>query len=247
MRVGTLSRKQREIAEREELILDVATRLLAEGGFHHLSMERVAEVIEYSKGTVYQHFSCKEDILAAVARRNVERRTAFFGRALTLEGTTRERMTAVGAAYDVLMKLYPDGCGAEALFHASHMREKASEACWAEIAAADAECDSIVGGLIQEAIEGEELPMRDANTLKALYFGLWAISWGSYQILETVRPDELLERGFEDPIGLLHGNQERLLDGFGWQPLSTEHDYDAVRQRAREELFAEELQRIAAR
>jgi AcrR family transcriptional regulator len=245
--MGTSTRKQREIQEREELILDVTSRMLVERGYNHLTMDRIAEAIEYSKGTVYQHFSCKEDLLATLALRNTECRAELFARAVSFDGTTRERMTAIGTAFDVLMNLHPDRCKAETIYHASHMREKASDSSVTELADADARCDGVVGGLIQEAIEKGELPLRDESTVHALYFGLWALSWGSYQIVETVEPCELSERGFEDPLASLHMNQERLLDGYGWKALSSEHDYDAVRQRVRETLFAEELRQIQAR
>ena len=63
----TLSRKQREIQEREALILEVAREMLLERGYLGVTMDRIAQAIEYSKGTVYQHFSSKEDVLVALA------------------------------------------------------------------------------------------------------------------------------------------------------------------------------------
>ncbi len=65
MNMTPLSRKQREIRDRELLILDNAAELLYQEGYAGLSMERIAEAIEYSKGTVYQHFKCKEEVLCA--------------------------------------------------------------------------------------------------------------------------------------------------------------------------------------
>jgi AcrR family transcriptional regulator len=53
------TRKQREYAERSERILDAVRELLATEGYAGLGMDRLAERIGYSKGTVYQHFPCK--------------------------------------------------------------------------------------------------------------------------------------------------------------------------------------------
>ncbi len=64
-----MTRKQREIRQREAYLLDVARKMLMEHGFSGLSMDRLAEATEYSKGTVYQHFSTKEDLVAALAVR----------------------------------------------------------------------------------------------------------------------------------------------------------------------------------
>ena len=65
--MGTLTRKQREIREREQLLLRVARKMLIEQGYSGLSMDQLAEATEYSKGTVYQHFSTKEDLVTALA------------------------------------------------------------------------------------------------------------------------------------------------------------------------------------
>ena len=61
----TLSPKQQEIHDREELLLDVAQRMLLERGYEELRMDKVAEAIGVSKGTVYQHFGSRDDLLAA--------------------------------------------------------------------------------------------------------------------------------------------------------------------------------------
>ncbi len=34
--------------------------MIVRDGYHGLSMDRIAEALEYSKGTIYQHFSCKK-------------------------------------------------------------------------------------------------------------------------------------------------------------------------------------------
>ena len=62
----TVTRKQREIAQREDLILETARKMLLERGYLGLTMDRIAEEIEYSKGTVYQHFSSKEDLISTL-------------------------------------------------------------------------------------------------------------------------------------------------------------------------------------
>ena len=64
--MAALARKQRELRERESLLLDAARRILVEGGYHGLTMARVAEALEYSKGTIYSHSSCKSDVGALV-------------------------------------------------------------------------------------------------------------------------------------------------------------------------------------
>ena len=54
--------------------------------------------------------------------------------------------------------------------------------------------------------------------------------------------------GLEDPelanpTAVMLGNANIFLDGCGWRPLSTEHDYVAARQRALREVFSSEARR----
>ncbi|MFT5093045.1 MAG: AcrR family transcriptional regulator, partial [Porticoccaceae bacterium] len=69
-----LTRKQREIKEREDRILGLARTMLAEGGYLGLSMDAIAEQLEYSKGTIYNHFPCKEEIIISLAVETMDRR-----------------------------------------------------------------------------------------------------------------------------------------------------------------------------
>src|SRR4051812_34099941 len=105
--MSTLTRKQREIQQRETLLLDVARTMLMEHGFAGLSMDRLAEATEYSKGTIYQHFSTKEDLVAALAVQSVKYRAELFDRANTLSGHPRERMFAIGVADEMFARLHP--------------------------------------------------------------------------------------------------------------------------------------------
>ena len=82
----TLSRKQREVQGRQERILELARSMIVRDGYHGLSMDRIAEALEYSKGTIYQHFTCKEEILMALVNQTMERRLHLFQRAAAFRG-----------------------------------------------------------------------------------------------------------------------------------------------------------------
>ena len=57
------ARRRARFDERDRRIREVAQRLLVERGLHGFSMDDVAAAIDYSKGTVYQHYQSKEDAL----------------------------------------------------------------------------------------------------------------------------------------------------------------------------------------
>ncbi len=62
----------RQRAEREQLILQEAESLLAEQGYDGLTMDLLADRVGISKGTIYQHFSTKEDLFGAIVLRGLE-------------------------------------------------------------------------------------------------------------------------------------------------------------------------------
>lgn len=73
-----------------ERILDEAARLLAEGGYHALSMRELARRCDVAPGTIYNYFSEKDQIVAEITladwREAVERLDAEAARATTLAG-----------------------------------------------------------------------------------------------------------------------------------------------------------------
>ena len=92
----TTQRKLRERQAREALILDVAARMVVDRGYLGMNMDRIATETQYSKGTIYQHFTCKEDVLCALAERTAANRVDLFRRAATFRGRPRERMAVLG-------------------------------------------------------------------------------------------------------------------------------------------------------
>jgi len=65
----SLKERLREV--RAELILDVAEEMLAEKGYHDTSMDEIAARAGVAKGTLYQHFPSKEDLVFALFERNL--------------------------------------------------------------------------------------------------------------------------------------------------------------------------------
>ena len=107
-----MTRKERRYKEREAQILRVARSLLREHGFAELTMDRVADAINYSKAVVYQHFPCKEEIILALAMQTALMRLKLYERVGQFAGNSRERIIACGEATVVLQDHLQ--CGQEA-------------------------------------------------------------------------------------------------------------------------------------
>lgn len=69
----TRLRREREKEQRRRSILDAAERVFAEKPFHAASLDEVAELAEYAKGTIYLYFKNKEALYSALFEEKVER------------------------------------------------------------------------------------------------------------------------------------------------------------------------------
>jgi TetR/AcrR family transcriptional regulator, regulator of autoinduction and epiphytic fitness len=68
--------KQQMLAAREEAIIDVVNRLLAEKGFDAMTVDEVAFDVGVAKASLYKHFPSKEDLAAAAMVRMMQRAVA---------------------------------------------------------------------------------------------------------------------------------------------------------------------------
>ena len=70
--MSVAERKERQRAERYELILATACTLAEAEGWDAVTTRRLAGLIDYSQPVLYSHFKGKADIMAAVATRGFE-------------------------------------------------------------------------------------------------------------------------------------------------------------------------------
>jgi AcrR family transcriptional regulator len=62
-------RSRQRLEQREQAILDAATRLFAGDGFHATSTRRIAAEAGVSEGTVFHYFGSKNDLMLAILHR----------------------------------------------------------------------------------------------------------------------------------------------------------------------------------
>lgn len=239
----TLTRKQREIQDRQERILDVARTMLMDGGYLGLNMDRIALALEYSKGTIYQHFGCKEDIILALVNETQQKRLELFQRAATFRGLSRERLAAIGFTCELFVRLFPEHFNVERIVRASSIWEKTSEEGRRLMRSCESRCIGIVAGVVREGVAAGDVTLPESLSPEDLVFGLWSTTFGGYSLIAT--SDSLAELGIREPFEAIRQNITHVLDGYGWRPLSIEHDYDQVTARIAQELFADETRRLA--
>lgn len=238
------TRKQRELADRERLVLDVAAGMLVERGYLGLTMDRIAEATEYSKGTIYQHFPNKEEILAQLAIETTERRAALFERAAAFDGRPRERMAAIGVAEGLFVRLHPLHSRCEPMLNAHSIREKTSPQRLERLEGGEFGCMNVALRVIQQGLESGDLPPGADELPQTILIGLWAMSSGFHTITGSEGKDLEAKLGIADAGDALFTCYDHFLDGFGWAPLSSEWDYPATLERIRNEVFPHEFQSL---
>lgn len=241
--MNALTRKQREIAERHSLFLSIGRNLLESEGFSSLSMDRIAEMAEYSKGTVYQHFRCKEEVLVQLCNQCIRELNQLFERAAGFDGNDRERLMAVFFAHDVWMRLNPARATMLQTLGAEGVKDKVEPSSLTEHNQLESKLLSTVSQIVTDACNKGTLKLDDSLNPIELVFSLWSLSYGGQLIQHADVP--LQEFGVRNPGATLIRMANAMLDGLDWKPLSSAHDYQETKQRLSTELFSAEVAQLS--
>ncbi len=237
--MSALTRKQRELLEREELILDAAQTMLHQHGYNHLTMDRVAETVEYSKGTIYNHFSSKEDLVCSLCCRCITNLIDVFERAYQYQGSTRERYSAIGIAYSLYHQLNPMDSQNIQTVKNNAVREKVSKEKLTEMESLEQKITKIAQSIVQEAIDCGDLDKKLQDQVSTIVFGCWSMHYGALLLDQSDIP--LHELGFSPVVKMLWDNANIYLDGYQWQPLSTSTDSKKLFEKISSALFDDKI------
>lgn len=238
----TMSRKQREIAKRHTLFLEIARQIMHEEGFHLLSMEGIAEAAEYSKGTVYQHFTCKEEILVQLCNQDMGELLSLFQRAAEFDSNNRDRMIAVFYAHQLWSCIGDNRT--DMLQHLSMhgVRDKVTESSLKQHDELETGLVGLVNSIVEQALEAGELKKQKHLLAPEIVFGIWSLSSGAQLLKASELP--LNEFGIRDADMSSLRTMLLVLDGLDWQPLHSEAHLKKLLKQFRTQLFAEEVNQI---
>ncbi len=237
-----ISRKQRELLEREALILDAAQSMLHQHGYNYLTMERIAETVEYSKGTIYNHFASKEDLVCSLCCRYISNLIHVFRRAYQYQGSTRERYSAIGIGYSLYHQLHPMDSQNIQTVKNNAVREKISEKKRTEMQSLEHKITKITKNIVQDALDCGDLHQRHQSNVNTIVFGGWSMHYGALLLDKSDIP--LHELGFNPVVKMLWKNTNIYLDGYQWQPLSNTSDSTELFDKISTALFKDEIQRL---
>ena len=228
----TAARARQQFEDRGRAIRDAARRLLLERGLRGFSMDDVAEAIAYSKGTVYQHYDCKEDVLVASCAEAAADLAGTFELAAALPLRSRERMTAIVEAFCEFVERRAVSFRVIPLVHSPTVCEKAKPERIAAMEAAQARVCAACAAVVDAAVAASDLRPPPGVDVRAVPFALWSLMFGSFMLTELHSSEKAF--GVRDPVAAIRVAWSVHMDGLRWAPVGGDADPAATGRRIRE-------------
>jgi len=229
---------------REQVLLDTALEMITEYGVAALTMDKLVSRVPYSKGTVYNHFSSKEDLLIGLCNNSMKGMLEMFQRLATFDGSSRERMLGIGFAYMLYTYLYPAKFMLVITAKTPSVSEKTSLARQDEHQNLDNKLLGVALEIIEDAVAKGELHLGTNRQPEQVAFSVWAMCFGTIALLSenvercSARSDLSLEREVVNHANLV-------LDGLNWLPLSHQTDTGNLIERLKSGPFKPEIELLA--
>ncbi len=212
--------RQKRSDDRERELIRIAERVIAEHGCLGLSIDKIAARFEYSRPTIYQHFSNKADVLCAVATEVLEREWRACEHAIPLATNPRERILTTIIAFSTVTRHYPSFIALSAVFHDRLMMERVSMERRERLTALRAKIHAKAIRFVQEAIDAGNLP--DSTDPMSVVLPIWTMMVGGSAVVADPLGD--WHSRMEHPDEVCYRGLHTLLNGLGWQPIvSMEH------------------------
>ncbi|NTS76837.1 TetR/AcrR family transcriptional regulator [Catenovulum sp. SM1970] len=215
--------KQEKVAEREAELIDIAHDIVTKDGFAGLTMDKLVNASPYSKGTIYNHFSSKEDLISALSTHSLSLLIEMFKKLEDFDGNSREHVLAVHFTYQLYCQLEPTLFLCVLSARTPAVMEKTSPERNAIIKKKELEVTAMCDHAFQQGLADGSLKLSTGVAMHDLVFASWATGFGTNALLINAKAVEGVSR-LEQKYALLR-NVNFLLDGMQWQPLSSEFDY----------------------
>ena len=232
--MSPLTPKQLEIRQRENRILSTASDMIRRGGHADLSMDAIAKQMRYTRGTIYNHFPNKEEIVLSLAARAVQHRVDLFKYAANRATKTRDQIAAIGLACEVYADHLPDDFRVEQIVRHDSVWQKTSAGRQALLHDCEAQCMSVICEIIESAVACGDLTLPRGRKAPDIVYGLWSLVYGGLTI-ESTSPS-LSEAGISQPRLAIRRNCNALLDGLGWTDLYEARKYSRLVARIEPQL-----------
>jgi AcrR family transcriptional regulator len=226
--------------ERENILLDCAQAFIKRESIAALTIDKLVKELPFSKGTVYNHFTSKEDLLLGLCNRGMSILADLFSRARQFDGLSREQGLAIHFAYMLYAKLYPTLFMLVLTAKTSNITDKASTSRQEEHLNLEGQLIGPIVSIFQDSLKRGEIAPPMPMTLEQLSFACWSLSFGTNALLLQniercgTRASLIVERELINNVNIL-------FDGFQFRPLTKEHDWTKTISKLKSTTFYQEV------
>lgn len=234
---------ERSLKEREQHIINSAIEQISVEGIENLTMDKVIARVPYSKGTVYKHFTGKEDLFVAISNQALGVLSGLFYRAYDYNSCTRERMLLLNFSYLIYAILHPGLFQSVICARTVNIVAKASKKRVEEQEALEYRLISSLHTIVEEGINEGSLTLQPHMNVQQTCFANWSMGYGVISLLSneveecSEHIDLIVERE-------LFNYSNLLFDGLGWLPLSKNSASGENLVVALNTVFPDELQQM---
>ncbi len=229
-------RRTREAGQRRDEILTAARKILHGEGVGAFSIQRLSDVSEFSRPTIYKYFPTKEEVLVALAIDVMHLRCALIKRVDAWGARPRERMLAVA---EINVVLFPHLYGSLFLVLARNVQQAASAEAQERLKALVADFHLLRLAIVEEAVADGDLVLPSGLSPTEVIHLFATTITGVLGLVDYALP--IQDLGVDDAIASMRRVVRTQLDAIAWRPLSKEWDYEGSVKRIYEEVFPPEL------
>jgi AcrR family transcriptional regulator len=176
--VGVIERREREREEVRRKILTAARDLFASEGYERVTMRRIADAIEYSATTIYNHFEDKDDLVQALCQEDFDRLFQHLQQTPSPADPV-EAVRQLGLAYARFGTSYPNQ------YRFMFMTPGKFEYLKEDDASPGEQAFGLLRAAVTAAIEGGYFRPGDVDTMAQV---LWASMHGAIALIINLQP-----------------------------------------------------------
>lgn len=194
--MGIAERKKRDFEHREQVILGAALGLFDSDNWLSVTVDQIADAAEIGKGTIYKHFSSKEDIYARLTL------DFYYGLLEELEKLDIDRpsIPVLGDIFKTSLKFHlnqPEFRRVTQYCKRIDFKINKSEEIRDAFERLDARFRKLVGKILSQGMEKQDIPKADVrqlyNCMKTTFDGAVDTVWTGYSGLEKVDLGEYID------------------------------------------------------
>ncbi|MEU2727458.1 TetR/AcrR family transcriptional regulator [Streptomyces griseoviridis] len=200
------------------MLVHLALEMIERDGFHNLTLGRLASEADYSKGTIYNHFTCREDLLIELSSESARRQLRYYQAVADLAWGGVRALYGLMLAYMRHAEVTPVLFECSITARTDTVCEAASEARLQRRDLVEAQMAQVVGSVVERAAaEGpftnpRVSPAVAVDALRSYILGYAAMHLLSRRFLWAA------ESGRHDRLLVLAS----MVEGLGWPRLEVE-------------------------